>query len=485
MLIDFLALGLFLVFSAFFSGTETAFTSLSEAQVQEIKNTKGKGGRYVAYLTSRPDVLLTTVLVGNNLMNIAGSVMASEITIRMFGSAVLGITTGVLTLVVLIFGEVVPKQVALVHNFFWTTHVARLIWILSVLLMPVIWFMSAISRLVTRLSHGGSHGGITRESILYLAKHAETVGILEAFRFRMVRNVLRFTEVNVSAVMTHRTRVFSLDKEEPLSTAFTKITSAGFSRVPIYDGHPEHIVGVVILKELARRMVSAETPSAGAGPHGAASGGADSHGGASGGAAQADRTTQGPTQETGKSTPREGTLKRVMVEPIFVPENRKIDDMLSQFRRFGLNIAIVLDEYGGVSGIVTMEDVVEEILGEIYDEHEVQEADKMVAIDDTSYRLEADLPIYVANDRLGVEIPHTRDVQTIGGYIAEQLGRLPAQGETVSTPVGEFIIEAMARKRIVSVRFSPDRSHGEGGPGPDNPDRTEQGPDRTDQGESR
>ncbi|NBB90020.1 MAG: DUF21 domain-containing protein, partial [Spirochaetes bacterium] len=149
MVLDFGALGLFLLFSAFFSGTETAFTSLSEAQVQEIKNTQGKRGEYVSALTARPDILLTTVLVGNNLMNIAGSVMASEITIRLFGSAALGITTGVLTLVVLIFGEVVPKQVAIAHNVFWTVHVSRTIWILSIVLKPVVWFMSAISRLIT------------------------------------------------------------------------------------------------------------------------------------------------------------------------------------------------------------------------------------------------------------------------------------------------------------------------------------------------
>lgn len=410
MILDFLALGLFLVFSAFFSGTETAFTSLSEAQVQEIKNTRGKRGEYVFHLTSRPDILLTTVLVGNNLMNIAGSVMASEITIRLFGSAVLGITTGVLTLVVLIFGEVVPKQVAIAHNVFWTVHVARTIWILSIILKPVVWFMSAISRLVTRLSRGARQGSVTRESILYLAKHAETMGILEAFKFRMVRNVLRFTEVTVNAIMTHRTRIFSLDKDLSIREAFARMTDAGYSRVPVYDDHPEHIVGIVLLKNLVRRVA---------------------HGG------------------------DEDALKTVMVEPIFVPENKRTHEMLAQFRRFGLNIAIVLDEYGGVSGLVTIEDVVEEILGEIYDEHEVQEADKIVPVGEEDYRLIADLPIYVANDALGVDIPQTRDVQTIGGYIAEQLGRLPAQGETVETPAGTFHIETMARKRIVSVRFAP------------------------------
>lgn len=412
MLLNFGALGLFLLFSAFFSGTETAFTSLSEAQVQEIKNTQGKRGEYVSALTARPDILLTTVLVGNNLMNIAGSVMASDITIRLFGSAMLGITTGVLTLIVLIFGEVVPKQVAIAHNVFWTVHVSRTIWILSIVLKPVVWFMSAISRLITRLSHGSGSGGVTRESILYLAKHAETVGILEAFKFRMVRNVLRFTEVTVSAIMTHRTKMFSLDKDISLRDAFTRITEAGYSRVPVYDGHPEHIVGIALLKNLVRRVVV---------------GGDDE------------------------------PLKTVMVEPIFVPENRRIHEMLAQFRRFGLNVAIVLDEYGGVSGLVTIEDVVEEILGEIYDEHEVQEGDKIVLLNEDNYRLIADLPIYVANDALGVDIPQTRDVQTIGGYIAEQLGRLPAQGEHVETPAGAFLIETMARKRIVSVRFTPRR----------------------------
>jgi putative hemolysin len=423
MVLDFGALGLFLLFSAFFSGTETAFTSLSEAQVQEIKNTQGKRGEYVSALTARPDILLTTVLVGNNLMNIAGSVMASEITIRLFGSAVLGITTGVLTLVVLIFGEVVPKQVAIAHNVFWTVHVSRTIWILSIVLKPVVWFMSAISRLITRLSHGSGSGGVTRESILYLAKHAETVGILEAFKFRMVRNVLRFTEVTVSAIMTHRTKIFSLDKDMSLRDAFTRITEAGYSRVPVYDGHPEHIVGIALLKNLVRKV---------------AAGGDDE------------------------------PLKTVMVEPIFVPENRRIHEMLAQFRRFGLNVAIVLDEYGGVSGLVTIEDVVEEILGEIYDEHEVQEGDKIVPLNDDNYRLIADLPIYVANDALGVEIPQTRDVQTIGGYIAEQLGRLPAQGEHVETPAGAFLIETMARKRIVSVRFTP--RHDEDGEAERRPD---------------
>ncbi|MFP4374048.1 MAG: hemolysin family protein [Spirochaetaceae bacterium] len=416
MILDFGALGLFLLFSAFFSGTETAFTSLSEAQVQEIHNTRGKRGEYVSALTSRPDVLLTTVLVGNNLANIAGSVMASEITIRLFGSAVLGITTGVLTLVVLIFGEVVPKQVAIAHNVFWSVHVSRSIWILSIVLKPVVWVMSAISRLITRLSHGNGGGGVTRESILYLAKHAATVGILEAFKFRMVRNVLRFTEVTVNAIMTHRTRIFSLDKDMSLRDAFTRITEAGYSRVPVYDGHPEHIVGVALLKNLVRRIAV----------------GGD-----------------------------EESLKTVMVEPIFVPENRRIHEMLAQFRHFGLNIAIVLDEYGGVSGLVTIEDVVEEILGEIYDEHEVQEGDKIVPLDDDNYRLIADLPIYVANDALGVDIPQTRDVQTVGGYIAEQLGRLPAQGEHVDTPVGAFLIETMARKRIISVRFTPRREEAE------------------------
>jgi len=409
MILQFILMALFLCLSGFFSGTETAFTSLSEAQIQHIRKKWGKRGALIYHLTSQPGTLLTTVLVGNTLVNIALSVMASELTIRLFGSTVLGITTGILTLLVLVFGEVAPKQLAIVHNERWAVHTVRVITVLSVVLKPINWFIGLAGRLVTRLSGRNTSRGITREGILYLVKHAEDVGILDALKSRMVKNVFRFTEVTVNAVMTHRTKVFSLDKNLTIDEAFPRIVEEGYTRIPVFDEHPEHIVGIVLLMDILRALAGGE-----------------------------------------QSEP----LKRIMVDAIYVPENKKINAMLAQFRREGLNIAIVLDEYGGVSGVVTVEDIIEEILGEIYDEHEVKEREKITPLGENTYLILADIPIYVFNDWMELELPENKDIQTLGGYLADLAGRIPSQNEVIETPVGKFVIDTISRKRIVSVRFA-------------------------------
>lgn len=405
-----------LLLSGFFSGTETAYTSLSETQIHSLKHRWGKRGALVEKLTETPQRLITTVLVGNNLVNIGLSVLASDITIRTFGSAALGVTTGVITLLVLVFGEVTPKQLAITHNEVWAVWTARFIYSLSFIFRPVTWFIGLIGQLLTRLTGGGNRSGLTREGLLYLMKRAETIGVLETFRSKMVRSIFRFTDVSVSAIMTHRTRLFLLDQEKSAGEAFPGIIESGFSRVPVYSGDPEHIVGIALMKEVARLIAKGE-----------------------------------------KKTP----IKRIMVDPIYVPETRKIHEMLSQFRREGLNIAIVLDEYGGVSGVVTIEDIVEEVLGEIYDEHEEREREKITKLEDDTYQIVADVPLYVLNDALELQIPETRNAVTLGGYLADIAGRIPARHEVLETPYGEFVIETISRKRIITVRFTRRRESDE------------------------
>jgi CBS domain containing-hemolysin-like protein len=399
-----------LCLSGFFSGTETAYTSLSETQIHGLKNRWGKRGALVEHLSKTPQRLITTVLVGNNLVNIALSVLASDMTIRLFGSAALAVTTGIITLLVLVFGEVTPKQLAITHNEAWTAWTARFIYGLTIVFRPVVWFIGLIGQILTKLTGGGNRSTLTRESLLYLMKRAETIGILETFRTQMVRGVFRFTDVSVSAIMTHRTKLFLLDQGQPAEEAFPAIVRSGFSRIPVYAGDPERIVGVALMKEVARLI--------------------------------ADGDTDIP-------------IKRVMLQPIYVPENRKIHEMLAQFRREGLNMAIVLDEYGGLAGIVTIEDIVEEVLGEIYDEHEEQEREKITRVRDDTYQILADVPLYVLNDTMNLQIPESRTANTLGGYLAEVAGRIPARHEVLETPHGQFVIDAISRKRIVSVRFTP------------------------------
>jgi CBS domain containing-hemolysin-like protein len=408
MTISYIFLGALILLSSFFSASETAYTSLSVVQIQDIKKRYGKRGMLVEKLTQRPDRLLTTILIGNNLANISASAMASDITIRHFGNEYLGVMTGVLTLVILVFGEVTPKQLAIANNELLTVHTARIISALVVALFPVSWVLSGISRIITRLNGGGKRPRITLESFLHLISHAENIGVLESYRTRILRNVFRFSSVTVQGIMTHRTHVFSLDQDSVMQEVLEQITTRGFSRIPIFDKDPERIVGVVLVKDIMRAI---------------------------------------------SENRMELQLKKIMVPPLFVPENRKINRMLAQFKREKLNMAIVLDEYGGLAGIVTIEDVVEEILGDIYDEHEIRESEKITKTEDGGFLVKGDTPIYVLNDVVNIELPYNRNVQTVGGYLTDYLGRIPAQYETVETAAGRFVVESISRKQILTVRF--------------------------------
>ena len=405
---SFVFLGVLLGLSGFFSGTETAFTSLSPAQIHDLRKRHPHGGMIVDRLMRRPARLLTTVLIGNNLVNVAASAVATLLTIRLFGSGYEWAMTAVLTVALLIFGEVTPKQLAIVHNEAWVLATCRLINVLSMVFAPVIWFITMVSNGIARLAGGRSRAEVTSRGIISMVDHAETVGAIEADQGKMVRSVLRFSEVTVSAVMTHRTRVFSVDKNLRLEEAMGPILKSGYSRIPVYEEDPERIVGIVLVRDLMTEFTV----------HGESS-----------------------------------TLREIMVEPIYVPENRRIDQMLTQFRRAKLNMAVVLDEYGGLAGIVTVEDIVEEILGEIYDENEQKEREKITREHENTYLIIADIPIHVLNDALDVEFPHSRNVQSLGGYLADLAGHIPAPGETFETPAGRFEVVTTSRRHIVSVRF--------------------------------
>ncbi len=405
---SFVLLGALLLLSGFFSGTETAFTSLSPAQAHDLKRRHLSRGRVVARLYNRPARLLTTVLIGNNLVNIAATAVATVLTISLFGAGYEWAVTGVLTVVILIFGEVTPKQLAIAHNESWVLHTCRLVAALEVVFAPVIWFVSIVSNQIGRIAGGRRRAELTPRGLLSMVDHAETVGVVEADQGKMLRSVLRFSDVPVSAVMTHRTRVFSVDRGRRIDETIEALIDSGYSRIPVYEDNPERIVGIVLLRDAAREHAKG-----------------------------------------GGNTP----LREIMVEPIYVPENRRIDQMLAQFRRAKLNIAVVLDEYGGLAGIVTMEDIVEEILGEIYDENEQREREKVTAEGENTYLIVADIPIYVLNDALNIQLPFSRNAQSLGGYLADVAGHIPAPGEVFETAAGRFEVVSTSRRHIVSVRF--------------------------------
>jgi CBS domain containing-hemolysin-like protein len=397
-----------LLVSGAFSGTEVAFTSLSVDQLERLKREKGRKGRLVAHLYDELDVVLTSITIGNNLANLAASALVSALTIRLFGETWLTVSTGVLTILVLIIGEVTPKQIGIMHNEAVTLALSRFLRVFSIVFAPIIWLVRVMSNALTRLTGGARRPRVTVEGLKHLVRYAGSSGILNQLNTSILKNVLRSSGIRVGAVITHRTKIFRLDKRSRAEEVFPKILDSGFSRVPVFDEDPEHIVGVVLTKDVARAVVE---------------GGGDRQ------------------------------LSKLMVEPIYVPENRTIHQVLTRLRRERLNMAIVLDEYGGLLGLVTMEDLVEEFVGEIYDENEVVEARPVTSSGENEFTIRGDAPIYVVNDHLDLEIPYEGDIQTIAGYITEQIGRIPEAGERLETPFGIFTVEVVSRSKIERVRL--------------------------------
>lgn len=399
---------IFLLFlSAFFSATETAFTSLSFVTVKMMGESKSLPSRLVARLMKRQDLLLGTILLGNNLVNIAATSIATAYTIARFSDAAVTVATLVVTVIVLIFGEVTPKQVALAHNEFFAKAAAFPMSVLIPLFSPFVYSVMIFSKVITRLiSFNKAKKPVSLEAILHMVSLAEDVGVVEEYENDMVKMIFRLNDIPVSSIMTHRTDVFSLDAELTIGAAGQILKEAPtFSRIPIYDKDSENIRGIV----LARDILTGENP--------------------------------------------ESKLKSIEYKPIFVSETKKVSELFSIFKINKLKMAVVLDEYGGLAGIVTQEDVVEEITGELYDEDEDRAQSRLVRLDENTYLLNGDLPIDIFSGEVDADLTPSRYSQTMSGYIFETLGKIPAEGESVFIPNGKLTVRKMDGNQIVQILF--------------------------------
>ncbi len=405
MLFEIVLFVVLLILSAVFSATETAFTSLSVIQIQELASDYSKKGRMVKFLSKRPDILLTTILIVNNLVNIAASSLVANATIRIFGSQALAVSTGLLTLVILIFAEVTPKQIAIIHNEKIAVAMAYPVRWVSWIFLPVIKLIGLISSLITHLV-GGEKKKLSLDGILHMVSIAEGQGVIETYETRMIKNVFRFNDTQVQAIMTHRTEVFSLNKNTTIGDALVQISEKGFSRIPVYNEDPEEIIGIVLVKNLMANYHS------------------------------------------GESNLR---LNDIMLKPLYVSGTRKVNELFYTLKNQKLNIAVIMDEYGGLAGIVTMEDITEELFGELYDEHEQHHRDRITLLRDGRYRLMGETTSHQIEDRLSVDLPTGKYSQTLAGYLVEYIGNIPVKNQIIETPVGIFTIESIKRNRINSV----------------------------------
>lgn len=400
-----------IILSGIFSGTETAFTSLSFIQRRELETSKGKAGKLAAKLAKKPDVLLSTILIGNNLVNIAASAITTAAVIRVYGNFAVGIATGILTLLILIFAEITPKQIAIMHNETICQIMAYPVNTLIKIMMPIVFVINSISRLITRVFSGRQKTHISQEGILHAVNIAQDQGVVEDYESAFVQNVFRFDDIEVHTIMTHRTDVFSIPGDKTLDMVMSEVIKSGYARIPVYGDSPEHITGILLTRDLLRNSL----------------------------------------EQKG-----ERKVSEITKEPIFVPEMRKAYEIFALFKTEKLHMAVVLDEYGGLAGIVSMEDVIEELFGELYDEHESGTEERVYDLGNGSYRIMGETSIQQIEDAFDLETSHSRHVGTVAGFLIEELGTIPRSGQVLATGFGTFRVSSMRGKRIESIIFTPD-----------------------------
>jgi putative hemolysin len=396
-----------LFFSAFFSTAETAYTSLTAVQIEKLRTSDTLFARQAAKLAKQSDRLIGTILVGNNIANTAASALATVATIQYWGQSKLIYSTTALTLFILIFAEVTPKQIALKHNEFFAMSLAPILRVFIIFLRPIVILVSLFGRLFDKLFAKEQGKPFSLESILHMVNLAEASGEVQQYEKQAVAGLFRLGDHTVQSILTHRKDVFSLDVNMSVSDALTRALTAGYTRVPVYGARgEEEIIGVVLESTLTRAYLDGKMHC---------------------------------------------NLQEFIIEPIYVPASLPLRELLAIFNRESLNIAIVLDEYGGLAGVASREDVVEEILGELYDEDENPEL-VMEQVGE-AMRLSGDLPIYRLEEVVGKSISHDKHIFTVAGLLGEKLERMAEENDEVKLDVGRFVVEQVLEKRIVSARF--------------------------------
>ena len=391
MLIDQIAVLIVLLFlSGFFSSAETALFSISKAKAIHLAKEKGVANELIKKMKDDPHRLLSTILIGNNLVNVAASAMATAITIGLVPSnakIAVGAATGVMTFLILIFGEIFPKSVATRNNILIARIVIVPIYWLSILFYPIVVFLNFIPKLTGKIKRKPK---VTEEELLTIVEVVEEEGQIKEEEKELIHNIFEFDDTNASEIMTPRADMFGIDVEEEFN--LEEVIQSGFTRFPVIEGDFDHVIGILNIKDLFM--------------HQATSG---------------DMTD----------------IRKIMMEPFFVPENKKLDNLLQEFKKRKQHMAIVVDEHGGVSGLITLEDALEEIVGEIIDETDKFEP-HIVKLKSNEWRVLGKSEIDEVNETIEMDIPDTKEYDTFSGYVLDQIGRIPKEKEEIQ--LGDFVV---------------------------------------------
>lgn len=393
-----LFLAALIVLSAIFSGSETALVSISDSKVDSLVANKRRNSRLLRRLKNDPHKLLITILIGNNIVNIGASAYAAVIFSDYFGSNAVGIATGVMTFFILIFGEITPKSFAHQYSAGVSLFMARPISVLQFLLYPFVWFFEKIVHLMNRFfGNKRDTYSVTEGELLAMVNIGAKEGAIEKAERELIENVLEFNDINVEDVMTPRVAMDALDCEITIQEAVNYVKKHTHSRLPVFKGSLDNIIGIISIKTLLKYF--------------------------------------------DECSPRRKLKNLEISMPLEVPHTKKINKLFREFQRKHVHIAIVIDEFGGTAGLVTLEDLLEEIVGDIVDESDRKEKPFEV-VDKKTILVSGGTLVEDVNDFFKLSIwPDDHD--TINTLLVEHLGRFPREGETVKLSRVRIKIDSM------------------------------------------
>ena len=401
-----------LLLSAFFSSAETALTALGEARVRHLIDTGGWRGAFLKLWHRHPERILSTLLLGNTLVNVALGSLTAVIAHDLGADRMLALVTGLTTVIVLVFGEITPKTFAKRHASRAALTLIPLVVLSYWLLWPFTWLFVQIPRGIARALGLGEvpTEAVTSQELEYLIEQGARHGSLDPTKEQLLSSVLAFTEVLVKEIMIPRTQVVALEESASFEEVTKLIEETELSRIPVYRSSLDEVVGILYVKLLLIDMRKGIDPA-------------------------------------------KFQLPKYLRPPFFVPEVMKVSKLLTEMQRRKTHLSIVVDEFGGTSGIVTLEDVVEEIVGEIHDESDVEEK-RIKVLSDGVVLADGSVPLRELEDHLGVEFPEGGDYETLGGFLTATAGRVPPAGSLVVWGGLTFVVKQADDRRVLKVDIS-------------------------------
>lgn len=409
--IQLIILAILILLSALFSSAETSLTTSSKLKIQSLADQGSKRARILLKISEDSGKMLSAILIGNNLVNNAATALTTSLIIQLFGNSAVGIATGVITLLILIFGEISPKTLATIHSEKMALLYAPLIHFLMKIFTPVIFIVNKLSMgvlFLLRVNPDQKVNTMTEHELRTIVDVSHEDGVIESEEKEMIYNVFDMGDAKAKDIMVPRVHVTFADINSTYDELIEIFREDKFTRLPIYEETTDNVVGTINMKDLLLYNYNDK---------------------------------------------KEFHVRDILREAYFTYEYKSISELLVEMRQASINIAIVLDEYGETAGLITLEDLLEEIVGEIHDEYDENEEEFVRQINDREYIIEGSMNLDDLNDSLGLNLS-SEDYDSLGGFIIEHLDRLPEQGDELTTDDGiRLVVEALQKNRVESVHL--------------------------------